>query len=214
MAQLGWLLIMVKTIINEFSENTYLVNKGNEVFVIDPGAHFKEIKTIIDENNYILKGVLLTHGHFDHIFSLNDMIQEYNPEIYIHKDERDFLFSASLNLSSMINKQFKINSKDKINVIEDGFKITLGRDDIIVIHTPGHTRGSVCYLYKKYLFSGDTLFKGTVGRTDLPTGNKVTLERSLQKLISKCKDNTVVYPGHGDITTILNEKYENEYIKN
>lgn len=204
---------MVKTIINEFSENTYIVNKGKEAYIIDPGAHYNEIVEYITTSEFEVKGVLLTHGHFDHIYSLNDLIDTYNPDIYIHKDERDFLFNTSLNLSSMINKQFKIKSKDKIVIIEDKQKLPLGREIIEVMHTPGHTRGSVCYKYKKFLFSGDTLFKGTVGRTDLPTGNRTHLERSLKRIIKDCKDNIVIYPGHGSISTILNEKYENEYIK-
>lgn len=203
---------MIKTIVNEYSENTYILNYKNTAYIIDPGAHFQEIKKYIDDLNLDVKAVLITHGHFDHIYSLNELIDEYNPLIYIHELERDFLFSSSLNLSSMITKQFKISKKDTITVVKDDEIITLGNESIKVIHTPGHTRGSVCFKYKKYLFTGDTLFKGTVGRTDLPTGNKAHQKKSLEKLKRQIKDNTVLYPGHGEMTTMLNEKYDNEYL--
>lgn len=204
---------MVKSILNDFTENTYIINEKNECFIIDPGTNFKEIVSYISKKDYIVMGVLLTHGHFDHIFSLNDIIEEYKVPVYIHMNERDFLFDPNLNLSSMTYKRFVLKDKNIVNTITSKDKIKLGYETIKIIETPGHTRGGVCYHYKNFLFSGDTLFKGSIGRHDLPTANKTHLERSVNMLVTKLRDNTVVYPGHGHFTTILNEKLDNPFIK-
>jgi glyoxylase-like metal-dependent hydrolase (beta-lactamase superfamily II) len=205
---------MVRELINLYSENTYIINEKKICFIIDPGAPIDQIKKIIDDNEFSVEGILLTHGHFDHIYSLNDVFNLYQCPIYIHEDERDFLFDPNLNLSSTTLRPITFLNKPFINVMKDKDTVTLGRETIKVMHTPGHTRGGVCYLYKRYIFTGDTLFKGTIGRHDLPTSNRGDLHRSLQKIVKACRDNVVVYPGHGDYTTILNEKEDNMYIKN
>ena len=204
---------MVKAILNDFTENTYIINEKRECFIIDPGTNFDEIVKYIDGKKFVVLGVLLTHGHFDHIFSLNDLVKKYNAPIYIHKNERDFLFDSNLNLSSMTYKRFVLKDKELVTTVSGNDKIKLGYESIKVVETPGHTIGGVCYHYKNYLFSGDTLFKGSVGRTDLPTSNKAAIERSVNMLVTKFRDNTVVYPGHGHFTTILSEKLDNPFVK-
>jgi|LGVF01.2.fsa_nt_gb glyoxylase-like metal-dependent hydrolase (beta-lactamase superfamily II) len=203
---------MVKAIINEYTENTYIINEKLETFIIDPGANFSEIKAYITEKNFIVKGILLTHGHFDHLYSINEVENEYKCDIYIYETERDFLFDPNLNLSSSLNTPISLKHKNRLKLIKHNDELILGREKIKVLHTPGHTRGGVCYKYKRFLFSGDTLFKGTIGRYDLPTSNKAQLRRSLELIIKECRDNTVVYPGHGHFTTILNEKHENPFL--
>ena len=205
---------MVNAIINQYGENTYVINEKKECMIIDPGANIEEIKKYIEEKEYQVIAILLTHGHFDHTYSLNDSLKEYQCPIYIHEKERDFLFDPNLNLSNTLPRPFILNDKSAVNQINETDKITIGRETISILHTPGHTRGSICFKYKRFLFSGDTLFKGTIGRTDLPTSNKADMKRSLSKIVAKCKDNIVVYPGHGHFTTILNEKYENPFLKN
>ena len=123
------------------------------------------------------------------------------------------MFDVNLNLSGITYHRFMIKDKSKIITIRDGHEFDLGTFKIRTIHTPGHTRGCVSFLYKKYIFAGDTLFKGTVGRTDLPTSDFHDLEQSLIRIVKETKDNTVVYPGHGHFTTILNEKYDNPFLK-
>ncbi len=204
---------MVRELINLYSENTYIINEKKSCFIIDPGAELNKIKDIIDEFEYEVEGILLTHGHFDHIYTLNEVFNEYQCPVYIYKDERDFLFDPNLNLSSTTYKHITFKNKPFIKLLEDNDAIPLGRESITVIHTPGHTRGGVCYRYKRYIFTGDTLFKGTIGRFDLPTSNKADLFRSLEKIIKGTKSNTVVYPGHGSFTTISNELVDNEYVK-
>ncbi len=204
---------MVKVISNDFAENTYIIDKQKDCFIIDPGTNYNEVKDYILSNELTVKGILLTHGHFDHIIAVNQVVSDFDCDIYIHEQERDFLFDPNLNLSSSTYNRFTVTQKNKVQVLNDKDTLTLGYDKIEVVHTPGHTRGSVCFQYKRFLFSGDTLFKGTVGRTDLPTSSKTDLERSLKKIVGLCKDNTIIYPGHGHFTTMLNEKYENPYLK-
>ena len=204
---------MVKAIINEYTENTYVINERKEALIIDPGANFKEISAYIKDNNYDVKGILLTHGHFDHLYTLKETYQAYQCPVYIYNSERDFLFDPNLNLSSTLHNPIFFKEKDAVVPLEDNSVIELGRERITILHTPGHTRGSICYKYKRFLFSGDTLFKGTIGRHDLPTSNKAALKRSLELILKKCRDNTVVYPGHGSFTTILNEKHENPFLE-
>ena len=203
---------MVKAIINEYTENTYVINEKQDALIIDPGANFIDIVKYINENEFEVKGVLLTHGHFDHLYTLNKVIDEYKCNIYIFNKERDFLFDPNLNLSNTLNKPFTLEDKSKVIELNKDSVIELGREKITLLHTPGHTRGGVCYKYKRFLFSGDTLFKGTVGRSDLPTSNKADLKRSIELIIKSCRDNTVVYPGHGSFTTILSEKHDNPFL--
>lgn len=203
---------MVKAIINEYTENTYIINEKKEAFIIDPGANFKDIVAYVTESEFEIKGVLLTHGHFDHLFTLNKVVEEYKCNVYIFYKERDFLFDPNLNLSNTLHKPFTMKDKSKVIELREDSVIEIGREKITLLHTPGHTRGGVCYKYKRFLFSGDTLFKGTIGRYDLPTSNKADLKRSIELIVKSCRDNTVVYPGHGNFTTILSEKHDNPFM--
>ncbi|MBU1020614.1 MAG: MBL fold metallo-hydrolase [Firmicutes bacterium] len=204
---------MIKALVNEFTENTYIINEKKDAYIIDPGSKIEEIKEYITEKNLNILGVLITHGHFDHIVAVNDLVQEYDVNVYIHELERDFLFDPNLNLSSMTYNKFIMAKKKNVITFNKNQTFQLGHETISIIETPGHTRGGVCYQYKRVLFSGDTLFKNSIGRTDLPTSNRADLERSVNMLATTLKDNTIVYPGHGHFTTILNEKYENPFIK-
>ena len=204
---------MIKTILNDFTENTYIVNEKEDAYIIDPGTNFTGIKEYIDDSKFNILGILLTHGHFDHITAVNKLVSEYDCKVFIHELERDFLFDPNLNLSGLTYDRFVLKDKTAVITFTDNFEFKFKRESLVVVHTPGHSRGSVCYKYKNVLFSGDTLFKGSIGRTDLPTSNKADIQRSVNKIVKICRDNTIVYPGHGHFTTILNEKYDNPYIK-
>ncbi len=204
---------MVKAIINDFAENCYIVSNDQKAYVIDPGSNYEAMHQYIQDNNLTLEGVLLTHGHYDHICGINKLLERYEATIYIHQDERDFLFDPNLNLSAYMSDRFKVLDKLHIQVIDDTKTFVLGDETIRVLHTPGHSRGSVSYLYQNMVFSGDLLFKETVGRTDLPTGDQAVLEASIKKLYDQLKDNTLVYPGHGQFTTIAHEKNNNMFVK-
>lgn len=183
--------------------NTYIIyNKDNECVVVDPGQQFineyNQIKLL-----YKIKGVLLTHGHIDHMEGIKYF---KDVPIYIHSLDYEFLFNGNLSLAPMLQSNFKLPEDCNIITINDGDKISLIGYNFKVIHTPGHTRGSVCYLFEEGLLSGDTMFAGTCGRTDFPTGNMADMRNSLQYLIDTIDDNTIVYPGHNGTTTIAQEK--------
>lgn len=204
---------MLKAILNQFSENCYILHDDTRAFIIDPGSNYGTMKSYLNDKGLILDSVLLTHGHYDHISGLNDLLDAFTAPIYIHQNERDFLFDPNLNLSSSMQDAFKVKSKHRIKTFDQNTNLLLDNKPIDVIETPGHTRGSVSFYYDGMLFSGDCLFKQGIGRTDLPTGDQKTIERTIMGLYKTFDDNTVVYPGHGTFTTIAHEKAYNPFIR-
>jgi glyoxylase-like metal-dependent hydrolase (beta-lactamase superfamily II) len=204
---------MIHAIINLFTENTYIINEGNEAFIIDPGADLKQIESYIDQNNFDVKAVLLTHGHFDHILYLNEVVDRYKCPVYLHQNARNFLFDPTLNLSSTIDRKIVFKHKEYVKTFTTPFEITLKNERIKVTHTPGHTRGCVSYYYGSVLFTGDVLFRGTIGRTDLPTSNENEMLETLTMLATSFHDNTLIYPGHGEFTTLIQEKRGNRFLR-
>ncbi len=200
--------------------NSYLVvDKNNDAFLIDIGDRNEEIKEYLKKHNFHLKAILLTHGHFDHIENIGAFLDE-NPliDVYIHRLEKDFLLNSHLNLSMFGQKGENYHFSyrvENLHLIEDQDLIKIGEEEIKVIFTPFHTQGSVCYYLKneEALFSGDTLFYSTIGRSDLPTSNPSLIDSSLRKLLS-LNDRVIVYPGHGIKTTILREKKHNPNLIN
>ena len=200
--------MQIKTFNNiDTTSNTYLLEINDKYYVIDPGnIEMKNLITYLEENKINISGIVLTHGHYDHIIGIPKILEYKNVNVYISNIEKEFLYNPrySLLFYSDLNQTELEESLSKTNVIElipgesfEGFEI---------IHTPGHTKGGIC-LYSKdenTLISGDTMFKGTYGRVDLPTGNFRDMNDSLLKLLKLGKE-TVVYPGHGDTTTIGNE---------
>lgn len=193
----------------EFTANCYILTDGDSVAVIDPGIYYQKAKEALKKakNKYIL----LTHAHFDHILGLPKLKQETGAKVVISKTDSIGLKADNpLSLAKETGNNFVETPADIL--VEDGSVIPFFDDEIKVIATPGHTEGSVCFSYKGNLFSGDTLFCNTIGRTDLPTGNMFKLLKSLKKL-SELDENTVVYPGHDEWTTIKDEKAFNPYMK-
>jgi len=201
--------------------NTYIVgNDNNEGFLVDPGinvnnALIEHIKKI----GVTIKAILITHAHMDHISALEEVLKEVGDvKVYIFKDEEEMLSNPRLNLScydeypEYTDLTFVPNN---LILLDDGEEIDICGFKIKVIHTPFHTSGSACYLLEKenILFSGDTLFYSTIGRTDLPTSTARTISSSLRKLIVLA-DDVKVYPGHGVSTSIEREKKYNSYLRN
>lgn len=189
-----------------FQTNNFLVwNDNKEAYFFDcEGENLNRVFDFIKEEELNLRYIVLTHGHGDHICGLKKLKEEY-PEavVYIGEEEREFFSNTQLNLSPyIIGRDF---------VYEGGFKTVKEGDkigDFIVIDTPGHTIGSKCFYNKenKIMISGDTMFKRSFGRSDLPTGNGGQLFKSLAKLCARLPEDTVVYNGHMEPTTIGEEK--------
>jgi hydroxyacylglutathione hydrolase len=185
--------------------NNFLVWKDKEAILFDCGGEdLSNLKSFIEENNLILKKVIFTHGHYDHIGGLLKLKEIY-PDIvvYIGKEEEEFLTNSDLSLSNyLINSDFKY--EDSYKTLKDKEII----DEFVVIDTPGHTRGGKCFFHEKsgIVIVGDTLFKGSYGRYDLPTSDGKALFASLKKLCDILPPETRVYNGHTKMTTIGEEK--------
>jgi glyoxylase-like metal-dependent hydrolase (beta-lactamase superfamily II) len=204
---------MIKALINEFAENTYIIKEKNEAVIIDPGAKIDEIEAFIKEEELEVKYVLLTHGHYDHIYTLNECLETFDCDVYVHEKARDFLFDPNLNLSSLSLHKINVKDKSKVKTFTENDTLKIKDQDIIINHNPGHTRGCCSYKYKHFIFSGDLIFQNGVGRTDLPTGSQTELEESINAFLHRFDDNNLVYPGHGGRSTILTFKNTNPYYK-
>ena len=187
----------------------FLINKETrETLLVDPADNAGYILDQCRMRDYKLVGILLTHGHFDHIYAVNELKQSVDVPVYAYVDEEKLLGDAWMNRSSAWAQPMMLKAdvlvKDREILELAGFKIK-------VIHTPGHTAGSCCYYFEdeKVLISGDTLFCESYGRTDLSTGSEAAIMRSLREILFKLPDDVEVYPGHMDSTTIGHEKVYN-----
>lgn len=205
-------MIIKRFIAGRLENNIYLVadEKSSEAVLVDATQDLPEIQKAVKDLGVKVKYILLTHGHFDHIFGLNSLKKSLNAPAVICKD--DLVISDNINeFTRLFGLPDSVPPKYDM-YIKDGDEILLGSYKIKVIHTPGHTEGGVCYLVDGKLFSGDTLFRGSVGRTDLFGGNFGKLSDSIKNKLFKLDDKTEVFPGHGDMTTIGFEKKYNEII--
>lgn len=201
-------------VIGPVGTNCYIVRKEEtgECFVTDPAVCPPELVSHIRSEGVTVKAVLLTHGHFDHIMGLDDLLKEFPVLVYAHESERELLESAELNSSlGMFGRPYTFSGAEYVS---DEQILRIAGFEIRVIHTPGHTAGGCCYHIpeENVLFSGDTLFRGSVGRTDLPTGSMGELVRSVREKLLVLPEETRVYPGHMEETTIGYEKRYNPFL--
>ena len=195
-----------------FRVNNYILfdEESKEAVLIDAGGDFQETKSALDEMDATLKYILNTHGHMDHIAGDEELRKHYNVPIYLHKDDKILLtaFKESLRMFDMPDYEDPQN----ITFIEDGQIFKIGNKEIKTIHTPGHSKGGVAYLIDDMLFSGDSLFFESIGRTDLYGGDYNQLIKSIKEKLFILPDSTKVYPGHGMSSTIEHEKDCNPYV--
>lgn len=192
--------------------NCYIVScpETKKSAVIDPGADGKRIYRWILESGYQVEYILLTHGHVDHIGAVDDLREFCQAKVGIHSGDAGMLGDGRKNLSSYLGLPLELKPADFL--LEEGQVLTVGQEQLKVIATPGHTPGGVCFLTSDGLLSGDTLFEGSIGRTDFPGGShRELLEQITGKLLVLPED-TRVYPGHGGETTIGREKRENPFL--
>lgn len=190
--------------------NCYILAKEDKAVVVDPGGNYLDILGTLKNNELSLEAIINTHGHYDHIGANNSLTEKNKCPVYIHEKELDLLKDSTSNLSVWFEGSLEIDYE--IKEVKDGDTIEAGGLDFKVIHTPGHTLGGICLLQGENLFTGDTLFKQSIGRTDLPGSNTKQMNESLRKL-SKLSKNLKVFPGHGDSSTLKEELENNPYLK-
>ena len=202
--------MIIKTFIEPpIDNNNYLLidEQSKEAALVDCSAVDDNIKKALDENGAKLKYILLTHGHFDHIAGIRPDI---NAQIVMNKNDLNWLNKVNQYLPMFGMPEMTIPNIDIF--VEDNSKLMLGNNEIKVIHTPGHTQGGVCYLIDGKLFSGDTIFRESVGRTDLEGGDFDQIIDSITNKIFTLAPETLIYPGHGRMTSVEWEKEHNRFI--
>jgi glyoxylase-like metal-dependent hydrolase (beta-lactamase superfamily II) len=205
-------MILKTLIVGELETNCYILGdeKTREGIVIDPGGDFKLIEKALKELNLDVKYIVLTHGHSDHIGVLSELKKYTGAQILIHKEDAGMLSNPEKNLSVFSYNPFSAPGADRL--LKDKDKIRIGKIELEVLHTPGHTEGSISLLTDKVIFTGDLIFCGSVGRTDLPGGSYQRLLRSIQDKILDKTDDTVIYPGHGPATSVGEERKNNPFL--
>lgn len=180
-----------------------------EAFIVDPGDDARRISQTVREEKLNVKGILLTHGHFDHIMAVPELKAEFGAPVYAHEAEERLLKDTQMNLSApWVGRALSLEAE---RLVKDGEKFELAGFEIQAVHTPGHTAGGVSYYLEAegVLFSGDTLFRGSYGRVDLPTASGAEIARSICEKLLPLPEETAVYPGHERETTIASERKYN-----
>lgn len=205
--------IIIKSIVlGAVATNCLLImnQESKELIIVDPADSADTIAEAITELNAKPVAILLTHGHFDHILATDDLRDMYEIPVYAYEEEQDILENTGLNLSGSWSAGYTTKADQ---LTRNAQKLTLAGIEIAVLHTPGHTKGSCCYYLAeaKTLISGDTLFAGSVGRMDFPTSSGAQMKQSIQRLMAEVPEDVIVYPGHGETTTIGYEKRYNPF---
>jgi len=209
-------MFLKRLVVGSLETNCYLVacEKTKKAAVIDPGGddEIDSILNLLQKNNFDLKYIINTHGHIDHIAGNNLLKSKTKGLLLIHRLDADMLVNANKNFSSFMGKEICSPPADKL--LEEGDEISLGRLNLTVIHTPGHTPGGISLILNDFVFTGDTLFAGGIGRTDLPGGSYQGIIKSIKEKLLILGDDKIIYPGHGPDSTIGEERRTNSYIKN
>lgn len=196
-----------------YAANCYVVycDEIKDALVIDPGGDSDEILDRIEKLGLRIKYIILTHGHGDHIGGLLDVRNKTGAPVLIHEKDEEYLKDSKKNLSSMMF--FGSVELEADRLLKDGDKLTLGKNIVEIIHTPGHTPGGISIKIDNCIFTGDTLFAGSIGRTDFAGGSYEEIIHSINERLIIYLDDTIIYPGHGPSSTIGREKDSNPFVK-
>lgn len=206
-------MILMGIEISSMGENCYIIgcDETREVAVIDPGGNAKAIINMLSENNLKAVYIINTHGHIDHIGANKGVKDATGAQILIHEGDAKMLISSASNLSFMMGAGVTSPAADRF--INEGDIIKIGNTvELQVIHTPGHSPGGVCLKTGDIIFVGDTLFQGSIGRTDFPGGSHQQLIKNIKEKLLCYDDDVVAYPGHGPATTIGFERKHNPFL--
>lgn len=205
---------VVKVLLPAAAENCYIaINEDiNESIIIDPGSAFERIKSAVESTGTKPVAILLTHGHFDHAGEAASTAKEYGIKVYTHEATEEELKNPSINLSGDMFGDSKSYSADVF--LKDDEEIDLAGLHVKCLFTPGHTPGGCCFYFpnEDIVFTGDTLFSGSVGRTDFPGGSMSQLVGSIKSKLMTLSDDTICYPGHNEPTTIGTERIYNPFL--
>lgn len=206
--------MLIECIPNNLVEsNVYIVAQNGEGVVIDCGCSAEKLMAVLDKHSVKIKYIILTHGHFDHIYFIDSIREKTGAKVCIHEMDSECLSDPKLNGMALFPIRGSASFKPADILLKDGELLECGGLKYKIIHTPGHTKGGICILVENNIFTGDTLFKETIGRTDFPGGSSSDIKNSIEGKLYALPDETVVYPGHGDATTIGHEKRHNPYFK-
>ena len=177
-----------------FASNSYLLVSSGHAALVDPGTNIRRILTALEANCATLEYILLTHAHFDHMEALEELLSSHPVPVYLHESEKDFPLDPMKNASFLVGDEKRYPTPDRL--LCGGEELSLGNESIHILHTPGHTIGSCCFLAGSILITGDTLFADGIGRTDLFSGDETKLRGSLE-LLKALPPSLSIYPGHG-----------------
>ncbi|MBA7693693.1 Hydroxyacylglutathione hydrolase GloC [subsurface metagenome] len=206
-------MFLKKVMTGSMLANCYIIadEEAKEAAIIDPSAEGEEILKVIKDDNLKVIYIINTHGHIDHIGANAEIKEATGAKILIHEDDRNLLSSPVKNLAIFLGRMTKSPPADRL--LKGGEIISLGKLKLKVIHTPGHTRGSICLLVDKKLFTGDTLLRNSIGRTDLPGASEKILVQRIKEELLPLGDEVKIYPGHEEETTIGQERRNNPFLQ-
>ncbi len=191
--------------------NAYIVAADGDgsAVVIDPGDDGGRILAVAEAAGLTIEKIILTHGHWDHIGAVAELVDATGAEVYVHEDDADSLTDPDKNLSGLV---FDRRESRADHMVTEGETIAVGGLEFRVVHTPGHTPGGMSLLAEGNLFCGDLVFYNSIGRTDLPGGDQARMHESVHSKVMTLPDETNIFPGHGPATTVGRERAENPYL--
>jgi hydroxyacylglutathione hydrolase len=203
---------LTRFVLGPLETNAYVLldRDTRKAAVIDPAAEDEALFRFLETNASGVEKILLTHGHFDHIGGVSGLHARWKSEVCIHPQDAGMLIRPAENLSTFLGVQFKTREADL--KLEDEMEIAVGTSMVRVLHTPGHTPGSVCFAGEGFVLAGDTLFRLSVGRADFPGSSMERLLHSIRHRLMPLGDAIRVFPGHGEETTIGHEREHNPYL--